>query len=53
MNIGIHLYKSTLNLVAELGPFRSLRPKREAWGGIVGAIIDPDGTLVRIIQNGD
>ena len=27
------------------------RPKREAWGGIVGAIIDPDGTLVRLVQN--
>jgi catechol 2,3-dioxygenase-like lactoylglutathione lyase family enzyme len=28
-------------------------PKREAWGGIVGALIDPDGTLLRLIQNGD
>lgn len=28
-------------------------PKREAWGGIVAALIDPDGTLLRLIQNGD
>lgn len=26
------------------------RPKREAWGGLVGALIDPDGTLVRLVQ---
>ncbi len=26
-------------------------PKREHWGGIVGALIDPDGTLLRLIQN--
>ena len=26
------------------------RPKREAWGGLVGALIDPDGTLLRLIQ---
>lgn len=26
-------------------------PKREAWGGRVGALIDLDGTLVRLIQN--
>ncbi|WFU69171.1 bleomycin resistance protein [Bradyrhizobium sp. CB2312] len=32
---------------------RAHRPRREAWGGSVGAVIDPDGTLVRIIQNGD
>ncbi|WP_027543063.1 bleomycin resistance protein [Bradyrhizobium sp. WSM2254] len=32
---------------------RAHLPKREAWGGLVGAVIDPDGTLVRIIQNGD
>ncbi|MCP3371299.1 bleomycin resistance protein [Bradyrhizobium cajani] len=32
---------------------RAHRPKKEAWGGIVGAVIDPDGTLVRIIQNGN
>ena len=25
-------------------------PKREAWGGIVGALIDPDGNLLRLIQ---
>jgi catechol 2,3-dioxygenase-like lactoylglutathione lyase family enzyme len=25
--------------------------KREDWGGRVGALIDPDGTLVRVIGN--
>ncbi len=25
-------------------------PKREAWGGLVGALIDPDGSLLRLIQ---
>jgi catechol 2,3-dioxygenase-like lactoylglutathione lyase family enzyme len=29
---------------------RAHRPKREHWGGLVGALIDPDGTLVRLIQ---
>ena len=29
-----------------------LRPlRREPWGGRVGALIDPDGTLLRIIAN--
>ncbi len=32
------------------GSPRVHRPKREAWGGTVGALIDPDGTLVRLIQ---
>lgn len=26
------------------------RPKRETWGGLVGALIDPDGSLLRLIQ---
>ena len=26
-------------------------PRREAWGGLVGALIDPDGSLLRLIQN--
>ena len=26
-------------------------PKVEDWGGRVGAFVDPDGTLVRLIQN--
>jgi hypothetical protein len=26
-------------------------PRVEAWGGRVGALIDPDGTLFRLIQN--
>ena len=26
------------------------RPKREEWGGLVGALIDPDGTLLRLVQ---
>jgi hypothetical protein len=30
---------------------RAHRPKREAWGGTVGAVIDPNGTLLRLVQN--
>jgi catechol 2,3-dioxygenase-like lactoylglutathione lyase family enzyme len=26
-------------------------PKVEEWGGRIGALVDPDGTLVRLIQN--
>ena len=26
-------------------------PRVESWGGRIGALIDPDGTLVRLIQN--
>jgi catechol 2,3-dioxygenase-like lactoylglutathione lyase family enzyme len=26
-------------------------PQREAWGGTVAALIDPDGTLLRLVQN--
>jgi catechol 2,3-dioxygenase-like lactoylglutathione lyase family enzyme len=29
---------------------RAHRPKREHWGGLVGALIDPDGSLIRLIQ---
>jgi catechol 2,3-dioxygenase-like lactoylglutathione lyase family enzyme len=29
---------------------RAHRPTREGWGGTVGAVIDPDGTLVRLVQ---
>lgn len=29
---------------------RAHRPKREPWGGMVGALIDPDGTLIRLVQ---
>ena len=29
---------------------RTHRPRREAWGGTVGALIDPDGTLIRLVQ---
>lgn len=35
---------------ATTGHPRVQRPKREAWGGRVGALIDPDGTLVRLVQ---
>ena len=28
-------------------------PKREAWGGLVGAVIDPDGSLLRLVQTPD
>ncbi len=26
-------------------------PKVEDWGGRIGALVDPDGTLIRLIQN--
>ena len=29
---------------------RTHRPRREVWGGTVGALIDPDGTLIRLVQ---
>ena len=29
---------------------RAHRPKQEPWGGRVGALIDPDGTLLRLVQ---
>lgn len=29
---------------------RAHRPKREPWGGLVGALVDPDGTLIRLVQ---
>lgn len=25
-------------------------PRREAWGGLVGFVIDPDGSLLRLVQ---
>jgi catechol 2,3-dioxygenase-like lactoylglutathione lyase family enzyme len=28
-------------------------PKREHWGGLVGAVIDPDGSLLRLVQAPD
>lgn len=28
-------------------------PQKEAWGGTFAALIDPDGTLIRLIQNLD
>ncbi|MBJ9622585.1 bleomycin resistance protein [Burkholderia multivorans] len=31
---------------------RAHRPKREVWGGTVGALVDLDGTLIRLVQNG-
>jgi hypothetical protein len=34
----------------ERGFPRVHRPKREDWGGLVGALIDEDGTLVRLVQ---
>lgn len=27
-------------------------PRREAWGGTVAALLDPDGSLLRLIQDG-
>jgi catechol 2,3-dioxygenase-like lactoylglutathione lyase family enzyme len=32
---------------------RAHRPRREDWGGRVGALIDPDGTLIRLVQEPD
>lgn len=32
---------------------RAHRPRREGWGGTVGALIDPDGTLIRLVQAPD
>ena len=29
------------------------RPRDEEWGGKVGALIDPDGTLLRLVQEPD
>lgn len=29
---------------------RVQRPKQEPWGGLVGALIDPDGSLLRLIE---
>ena len=29
---------------------RAHRPRQEPWGGSVGALIDPDGTLVRLVE---
>ena len=34
----------------DIGYPRLHRPKREPWGGLVGALIDPDGSLLRLIQ---
>ena len=34
---------------AHLGWPRIHPPRREAWGGKVGALVDPDGTLLRLI----
>lgn len=36
---------------ARTGQPRVHAPKREPWGGRVGALIDPDGTLLRFVQN--
>lgn len=35
---------------ASTGWPRAHRPRREAWGGLAGALIDPDGSLLRLIQ---
>jgi len=36
---------------ARTGQPRLQPPRTEAWGGRVGYLVDPDGTLVRLIQN--
>jgi hypothetical protein len=33
-----------------VGRPRLHQPKLESWGGLVGALIDIDGTLLRLIQ---
>ena len=32
---------------------RTHRPKAEAWGGLVGALVDLDGSLIRLVQAAD
>ena len=36
---------------ARSGQPRLNPPRREAWGGVVGDLVDPDGTLLRLVQN--
>lgn len=36
--------------VAATGWPRAQAPRREPWGGRVGALIDPDGSLLRLVQ---
>lgn len=36
---------------SEKGHPRLHAPTMQAWGSRMGALIDPDGTLVRLIQN--
>jgi catechol 2,3-dioxygenase-like lactoylglutathione lyase family enzyme len=36
---------------ASVGQPRLHPPRREAWGGRVGYLIDPDGTLLRLVEN--
>ena len=36
---------------ARSGQPRLNPPRREAWGGVVGYLVDPDGTLLRLVQN--
>lgn len=36
---------------AEIGQPRLQSPTSQDWGGRMGALVDPDGTLLRLIQN--
>lgn len=36
---------------ARIGQPRLHPPKREAWGGRVAYLVDPSGTLVRMVEN--
>lgn len=36
---------------ASTGHPRLHPPQEEEWGGTIAALVDPDGTLVRLIQN--
>lgn len=38
-------------MVLDRGDLRLHPPREEDWGGRVGALIDPDGTLLRLVQN--
>ena len=49
---GFHaVCKSTGLAEASKGQPRLYPPRVESWGGKMAAMIDPDGTLLRLIQN--
>jgi hypothetical protein len=36
---------------SDMGFPRLEPPKQESWGGMIGALVDPDGTFLRLLQN--